>query len=403
MADAQTVDGLEGDIIERYMHYYNFPPFSVGEVRPLRAPGRREVGHGALAKRALQAVIPTKDEFPYAILLTSETLESNGSTSMASTCGSTLALMDAGVPITAPVSGIAMGLMTRDDQFVVLSDIQGMEDFSGDMDFKVAGTRNGITAIQLDTKIRGLTPEMIRTTLMQAKEGRAYILGKMLEVISEPRPQLSPRAPRIFTITINPDKIGAVIGPGGKTIKTIESETGASISIEQDGTIFIAAVDQQGGEKAAQMIKSLTSEVALGETYTGKVTRLIGMGAFVEFLPGKEGLVHISHLSERHVRRPEDVVKLGDELTVRVIEVDSQGRINLSAIGLDEPFDPAKIRPRESGGRSGHGGRGGDRGGDRGGRSEHGRDPERGRGAPPKHEVDRDADETPKVRFRPRR
>lgn len=403
--DAQVVDGLEGDISKRYMHFYNFPPYSVGEVRPLRGPGRREVGHGALAERALLAVLPPKDTFPYTILLTSETMESNGSTSMASTCGSTLALMDAGVPITRPVSGIAMGLMTRGEQFSVLSDIQGMEDFSGDMDFKVAGTQQGITAIQLDTKIRGLTFEMIRKTLSQAKEGRQYILSKMLEAISAPREQLSPHAPRIITLQINPDKIGAVIGPGGKMIKQIEADTGASISIEQDGTIYIAAVDGAGGEQAAQIIRGITAEVTIGEKYIGKVTRLIGMGAFVEFLPGKEGLVHVSQLSEQRVRRPEDAVKVGDMLEVRVIEIDSQGRVNLSAIDLDQPFDAAAVKsrdPRGGGGGFGGGGRGGDRGAERrSDRPQGGSRPEPPASRP--ETGDEDRDEIPKARFRPRR
>ncbi len=410
--DAQTIDGLEGDTEKRYMHFYNFPPYSVGEVRQLRGPGRREIGHGALAERALLSVVPGKDEFPYALLLTSEVLESNGSTSMGSTCASTLALMDAGVPIKAPVSGIAMGLMTRDDQFQVLSDIQGMEDFSGDMDFKVAGTSKGITAIQLDTKIRGLTAEIIRATLAQAKDGRAFILGKMLEVIQEPRQQMSEYAPRVFSLKINPDKIGAVIGPGGKMIKSIEAETGASVSIEQDGTIFIAATNGVGGEKAADMIRSITQEVEVGQIYHGKVTRLMGMGAFVEILPGKDGLVHISHLSEEPIRRPEDVVKVGDELDVRVIEIDSQGRVNLSATGLDQPFDPSTVKPREDRGRGPRGG--GDRDRDRGGRGGFGgprmggrdRDPDRGfRGAPgPAAATEtKEEDEVPKARFRPRR
>jgi len=425
--DTQTVDGLEGDTEKRYMHFYNFPPYSVGETKPLRGPGRREIGHGALAERALLSVIPTKDVFPYAMLMTSEVLESNGSTSMGATCASTLSLMDAGVPIKAPVSGIAMGLMTQDDKFAVLSDIQGMEDFSGDMDFKVAGTSAGITAIQLDTKIRGLTSEIIKATLMQAKEGRAFILGKMLESIKEPRAEMSKFAPRIITLHINPEKIGAVIGPGGKMIKSIEAETGADVSIEQDGTIFIAAVDGMAGEKAADMIRSITAEIELGTQYKGKVTRLMGMGAFVEILPGKDGLVHISHLADPAPRRPDDVVKVGDELEVRVIEIDPQGRVNLTAIGLDQPFDPSTIKPREDRGRGGFGGPrgGGDRGGrfgdrdrdrggfggpprggDRGGFNRD-RDPDRGfRGAPgptgppaePKEE-----DETPKARFRPRR
>lgn len=396
--ESQTIDGLEGDTEKRYMHFYNFPPYSVGETRPLRAPGRREIGHGALAERALLPVIPSKDDFPYTLLLTSEVLESNGSTSMASTCGSTLALMDAGVPIRAPVSGVAMGLMMRDDDFIVLSDIQGMEDFSGDMDFKVAGTEKGITAIQLDTKIRGLTPGIIRQTLAQAREGRLYILSKMLETIPSPRPQLSRYAPRILTLQISADKIGTVIGPGGKMIKQIEAETGAKISIEQDGTIFISAVDSAGGDKAVQAIKAIAADVEVGEKYIGKVTRLIGMGAFVEFLPGKEGLVHVSHLSEQHVRRPEDVVRVGDELPVRVIEIDSQGRINLSAIHLDEPWDPSMVRPREERApvRPGFGGRGPDRGG-RGG---FGGRPERRLEST--SEVKED-DEIPKARFRPRR
>lgn len=395
--DAQTVDGIEGDTQKRYMHFYNFPPFSVGETRPLRGPGRREIGHGALAERALLPVIPSKEEFPYTLQLTSEVLESNGSTSMGATCGSTLALMDGGVPISAPVSGIAMGLMTRDDTYVVLSDIQGMEDFSGDMDFKVAGTSAGITAIQLDTKIRGLTMEMIGATLEQAKAGRAYILSRMLEAIGKPRESLSHYAPRIFTIQISPDKIGEIIGPGGKVIKKIEAETGASISIEQDGKIYIAAVDAKGGEAAGNMIRAIAGDVTVGEKFVGRVTRLMGMGAFVEFIPGKEGLVHLSNLSEEPIRRPEDVVKVGDEIEVRVIEVDSQGRINLSAIGLDEPFDPSTVRSREPR----------DRGSRGGGGSERRREPDRGfRSAPGRTEPPRpseEAPEVPKARFRPRR
>lgn len=419
--DSQTVDGLEGDFEKRYMHFYNFPPYSVGEARPMRGPGRREIGHGALAERAVLSVVPSKDEFPYALLLTSEVLESNGSTSMGATCGSTLALMDAGVPIKSPVSGIAMGLMTRDHDYAILSDIQGMEDFSGDMDFKVAGSANGITAIQLDTKIRGLSPEIIRQTLYQAKEGRAHILGKMLEAIQAPRGEMSKYAPRVTTVKINPEKIGAVIGPGGKNIKALEAETGAKISIEQDGTIFIAAVGAEAGDKAAAMIRGITSDVELGTIFTGKVTRVIGMGAFVEFLPGKEGLVHVSHLSETTIRRPDDAVKVGDELKVRVIEVDGQGRVNLSAINLDEPFDPSTIKPREDRGgpRGGRGGFGGDRGGrgdrgDRGGYGgrdrDRGGDPDRGfRGnqgqtsGPAPRQEEKEEDETPKARFRPKR
>jgi polyribonucleotide nucleotidyltransferase len=401
MDDAQVIDGIEGDTTKRYMHFYNFPPYSVGEARPLRGPGRREIGHGALAERALLPVIPSKEEFPYALQLTSEAVESNGSTSMASTCGSTLALMDGGVPIKAPVSGIAMGLMTRGDEFEVLTDLQGMEDFSGDMDFKIAGTSKGITAIQLDTKIRGLSNAIIERTLQQAKEGRAFILGKMLEVISESRSELSKYAPRICKIQINPEKIGAVIGPGGKNIKQIEAESGAKISIEQDGMVYIAAADGVGGEKALQMVRGITADVTAGEEYSGKVTRLMSMGAFVEFLPGKEGLVHVSHLSETPIRRPEDAVKVGDIIPVRVIEIDSQGRINLTAIGLDQPFDPSQVRTRDDrGGRSSSGGSRdrGDRG--RGTRGE----PDRGFRANQPQAVDApDEEESPKARFRPRR
>ena len=403
--ETQLVDGLEGDMEKRYMHFYNFPPYSVGETRPLRGPGRREIGHGALAERALLAVIPPKEEFPYTMLLTSEVLESNGSTSMASTCGSTLALMDAGVPIKAPVSGIAMGLMTRGDQYAVLSDIQGMEDFSGDMDFKVAGTRDGITAIQLDTKIRGLTMEIIRKTLAQAREGRLYILDKMLEAISEPRKQLSDYAPRLFTLHINPEKIGEVIGPGGKMIKKIEAETGADVSIEQDGTIFIAAADRSAGDRAAQMIKSITADIQIGERYRGRVTRFMSAGAFVEILPGKEGLVRTENLSTTPVRRPEDVVKVGDELEVRVIEIDAQGRINLSAIHLDKPFDPSAGRRPDRGAAGFRNDRVGRPAGPPAARpSQH--DPDRGFRAPGTHahpEPKEEEEDLPKARFRPRR
>ena len=392
--DVQLVDGLEGDHEKRYMHFYNFPPYSVGETRPLRGPGRREIGHGCLAERALLPVIPAKEAFPYTMQLTSEVLESNGSTSMGATCGSTLALMDAGVPITAPVSGIAMGLMTRDDKYAVLSDIQGMEDFSGDMDFKVAGTASGITAIQLDTKIRGLTMEMVRATLEQAKEGRAHILDRMLTAIENPRDELSRFAPRLITIHINPEKIGEVIGPGGKTIKKLEADTGADISIEQDGTVYVAATDAEAGERAAAAIKAITSDIPVGSEFTGKVTRIMGMGAFVEYAPGKEGLVHTSRLSDKPIRRPDEVVKVGDELRVRVVEVDPQGRVNLSAVGLDKPFDANGVRPvvQDRGGRPG--------GPPRGERRDRPRDSEKPRA--PRAEDDLDA-ETPRARFRPRR
>ncbi|HOP81184.1 MAG TPA: polyribonucleotide nucleotidyltransferase, partial [Armatimonadota bacterium] len=295
--DAQIIDTLEEDGEKRYMHFYNFLPFSTGETRPLRAPGRREIGHGALAERALRYVIPEQDKFPYTLLLTSDVLESNGSSSMASVCGSTLALMDAGVQILSPVAGIAMGLMTDDTgRHVILSDIQGMEDFTGDMDFKVAGSRDGITAIQMDTKIGGLSMEVVKETLGRAREGRLHILDKMLETISEPRTSLSPYAPRVFVIEIHPDKIGDIIGPGGKIIKKIEADTGAKLDIQQDGHVFITSVDAAGGEKALKIVEDITRDVTVGETYVGKVTRVESYGAFVEILPGREGMVHISEM-----------------------------------------------------------------------------------------------------------
>lgn len=405
--DAQTVDNLETEEKEMYMHFYNFPPYSVGEARQLRGPGRREIGHGALARRAMIPVLPPTEEFPYAMLLQSEVLESNGSTSMASVCGSTLALMDAGVKIKAPVAGVAMGLMTSGDRFAVLTDIQGMEDFSGDMDFKVAGTIEGITAIQLDTKIQGIPREVMVQALEQARQGRLHILSKITAAIPESRDSLSQYAPSIITIEINPERIGEVIGPGGKMIKKITAETGAQIDIQQDGKIFIAAVDQASGKKAADIILGMVGEIAVGSLFTGKVTRLIGMGAFVEFAPGREGLVHVSHLKVPQVRRPEEAVKVGDEIKVRVIEVDPQGRINLSAINLDQPFDPNMARrPDEGRGmRPGAPSGGGDRqgGGNRFGDRD--RDRER-RPMPPKPETPPtpdDDDDMPQVRFRPRR
>ncbi|MDT7960649.1 MAG: polyribonucleotide nucleotidyltransferase [Armatimonadota bacterium] len=336
--EAQILDALTEEETKRYMHFYNFPPFSVGEVRPIRGPGRREVGHGMLAERALVRMIPPEEEFPYAILLYSEVLESNGSTSMASTCGSTLALMDAGVPIKAPVAGIATGLVYEsDDRYAILTDIQGMEDACGDMDFKVAGTAKGITAIQLDLKIPGLPMPIIEQTLARAREARLYILQKMLEVIPAPRPEVSPRAPRIFVMEINPEKIGDVIGPGGKMVKRITAETGAQIQIEQTGRVYISAPDAESGERARQMIEALTKEVAVGEVYTGRVTRLMARGAFVEVLPGKEGLVDLRDLTDKRVSRPEEVVKVGDMLRVRVKEIDSMGRINLTTRGVEQP------------------------------------------------------------------
>lgn len=372
-SEDQMIDGLGEETTKEYMHHYNFPPYSVGEVRPMRGPGRREVGHGALAERALKAVLPEKDEFPYVIRVVSDTLESNGSTSMASTCGSTLALMDAGVPLKAPVSGIAMGLMTEGDKYAVLSDIQGMEDFGGDMDFKVTGSEAGVTAMQLDTKISGIPWPVMEDALAQARRGRMFIMGKMLEAIKAPRAELSVHAPRIMTIDINPDKIGAVIGPGGKMIKQIQAETGSKIDIEQDGRVFVAAPDGEAGARAIAMIEGLTKEANIGEVFTGKVTRLMGKGAMVEYLPGKEGLIPTHELSHHRIGRPDDVVKIGDEVQAKVISVDSQGRVDLSRKALlnpDEEPEPAQISPpREPRfGDRDRGGRGGGFGGDRGGR-----------------------------------
>lgn len=333
--DEQILDDLGIVESKRFMHHYVFPPYSVGEVRPLRGPGRREVGHGALAERALARMIPPEEVFPYTIRLVSEVLESNGSTSMASVCGSTLALMDAGVPIKAPVAGIAMGLITGEDgRMAILTDIQGMEDAMGDMDFKVAGTREGITALQMDIKIPGLSREVLRQALEQARQARLAILDAMLRVLPAPRTDLSPYAPRLLTLHINPDKIREVIGPGGRVINRITSETGVKIDIEQDGRVIIASADPEGAQKAVRMIQDIAREVEVGQTYLGRVTRLMNFGAFVEVLPGKEGLVHISELSDRRVDKVEDVVKVGDEILVRVKEIDSLGRINLTRRGL---------------------------------------------------------------------
>jgi polyribonucleotide nucleotidyltransferase len=331
MSDQQKLDGLTlADEFKRYMHHYNFPPFSVGEARPLRGPGRREIGHGALAERALLAVIPPVEEWPYTMRLVSEILSSNGSTSMASVCGSTLALMDAGVPIKSPVAGIAMGLVTREGKHAVLTDIQGVEDNLGDMDFKVAGTRDGITALQMDIKIKGLTHEILAQALDQAREARLFVLDKMLAVIPKPRSEMSAFAPRITTIMINPDKIRDIIGPGGKMIRKITEETGAQIDVEDDGRVFIAAVDQEGGKRAIDWIKGLTDEVEVGKIYKGKVVRIMPFGAFVEVLPNQDGLVHISKLTDHRVERVEEVCNIGDEIVVKAVEVDSQGRLNLS-------------------------------------------------------------------------
>ena len=330
LGDVQVLDGLGVEDSKRYMHHYNFPPYSVGETRFLRGPGRREIGHGALAERALEPMIPDIDEFPYTIRLVSEVLSSNGSSSQASVCGSTLALLDAGVPIKKPIAGIAMGLMKEEDKVVILTDIQGMEDFLGDMDFKVAGSDSGITAIQMDIKIAGIDRDILKAALEQARKGRLFILDKMNSVINEPREELSPYAPKIITTRIDPDKIRDVIGPGGKTINKIIAETGVKIDIEDDGKVYISAVDLKNGQKALKIIEGLTKDVTEGEIYLGRVVRIMNFGAFVEILPGKEGLVHISKLDKKRVEKVEDIVSVGDEVLVKVTEIDKQGRINLS-------------------------------------------------------------------------
>ncbi len=330
LGDVQILDGLGIEESKRFMHHYNFPHFSVGETGPIRGPGRREIGHGALGERALEPVIPSEAEFPYTIRLVSEVLESNGSSSQASICASSLAMMDAGVPIKSPVAGIAMGLVMSGEDYTILSDIQGMEDHLGDMDFKVAGTKKGITALQMDIKIEGLSEEILKEAMYQAKQGRMDILASMNETIQEPRKELSPYAPKILTMQINPDKIRDVIGPSGKQINKIIEETGVKIDIEQDGTVFIASADQEMNDKAKDIIEDLVREVVVGEMYLGKVKRIEKFGAFVEIFPGKDGLVHISQLAEERVNKVEDVVSIGDELLVKVVEIDRQGRVNLS-------------------------------------------------------------------------
>jgi polyribonucleotide nucleotidyltransferase len=333
--DVQTLnDDLQQDQQKRYMHHYNFPPFSVGETKPLRAPGRREIGHGALAERAILPVLPPKEEFPYVIRIVSEVLSSNGSTSMGSVCGSTLALMDAGVPIAKPVSGAAMGLIKEGDQVRVLTDIQGIEDFLGDMDFKVAGTDTGITALQMDMKISGLSLDIISQAVHQARAARLHILEKMLQTIDQPRTEMSAYAPRLLSIRIDPDMIGLVIGPGGKTIKGITEETGAKIDIDDDGTVTISAVDENKAKKAKNIIQGMTRKLNEGDVYVGRVTRIIPIGAFVEFLPGKEGMIHISQLADYRVGKVEDEVAVGDEVIVKVREIDNKGRINLTRLGI---------------------------------------------------------------------
>ncbi|MCE5315680.1 MAG: polyribonucleotide nucleotidyltransferase [Armatimonadota bacterium] len=386
--DAQKVDNLEEDTEKRFMHFYNFPPYSVGEVSPLRGAGRREVGHGALAEKALRPMIPPTEQFPYAMLVTSDVMESNGSTSMASTCGCTLALLDAGVKLKAPVAGISIGLITGEDKKILLTDIQGLEDFHGDMDFKVAGTRNGVTAIQVDTKTDGLTRDVVAGALEKAKEARMKILDVIADAIPDARENLSQYAPRVFVVEIHPDKIGDIIGPGGKVIKKIEAETGAKLDIEQDGHVYITSVDAEGGERAKKIVEGITKEIQVGEVYTGKVTRIEAFGAFVELTPGKDGLVHISQLAKERVERTEDVCKLGDEMLVKVIEISPDGKIRLTRRGLiegDEDYvaPPSEPRPSRGGGGRGYGG-------------DRGRDRDRDRGP-------REGGDGPGARFRPKR
>ncbi|HDQ15591.1 MAG TPA: polyribonucleotide nucleotidyltransferase, partial [Bacteroidetes bacterium] len=350
-ADEQTLDTMEEDTKKRYMHHYNFPAFSVGETKPMFGPGRREIGHGALAEKALVSVLPSKEEFPYTIRVVSEVLGSNGSSSQAAVCGSSLSLMDAGVPIKKVVAGVAMGLITKGKEYEILTDIQGIEDHSGDMDFKVAGTSQGITAIQLDIKLDGISMQVVKETLDKAKAARLKILEVMNKAIAEPRAELSKYAPRIYTLQIKPDKIRDVIGPGGKVINEIIDKTGVAIDIEQDGQMFVTSTSSEGADKAIEWIKKLTEEVEIGKTYSGEVTRLMDFGVFVEVLPGQEGLVHISEMAPFRVNKVEDVVKVGDEVPVKVKEIDSQGRINLTLIGTDFDFSKIKksdevVRPR---------------------------------------------------------
>jgi polyribonucleotide nucleotidyltransferase len=363
--EAQELDTLVPTDSKRYMHHYNFPPYSTGEVKPLRGSSRREIGHGALAERALGPVIPPEKEFPYTLRLVSEVLSSNGSSSMASVCGSTLALMDTGVPIKAPVAGVAMGLIKEEDTYAVLTDIQGMEDHLGDMDFKVAGTEHGITALQMDIKIKGITAEIMSKALAQAHEARSSILDKMLAVIPAPRTELKPHAPHITIIQVPIDKIGAIIGPGGKNIRALQEETGTKIDIGDDGTVYIAATDGVGESKARERIESLTETPQIGRIYTGKVVRTADFGAFVEILPNIDGMVHISQLDTERVERVEDVVQVGDELTVMVTDIDPQGKVRLSRQAVLEGWTAEEAMEHDRGGRRGPGGGGG---GDRGGR-----------------------------------
>ena len=330
-SEDQMIDSIGVETSKRYIHHYNFPPYSTGEVKRMRGPGRREIGHGALAERALLAVLPSKEAWPYTMRLVSEALSSNGSTSMGSVCGSTLSLMDAGVPIAAPVAGVAMGLITGENgAYQILTDIQGIEDHLGDMDFKVAGTAEGVTAIQMDIKVQGITFDIMRKALAQAHEGRMFILGKMLETLPTPRGTMSPYAPSVISIKIDPSKIGMVIGPGGKNIRALTEQTSTKIDIEDDGSVFISSVDQEGAQRAREAIERMTAEAKIGEIYLGKVVRIMPFGAFVELFPGRDGLVHISELETHRVERVEDIVNLGDEINVMVTDIDPQGKISLS-------------------------------------------------------------------------
>ena len=365
--DAQALDNLTPTDEKRYIHHYNFPPFSTGETRFLRGSSRREIGHGALAERALVPVIPTEKEFPYTLRLVSEVLSSNGSSSMASVCGSTLALMDTGVPIKAPVAGVAMGLVKEGEKYAILTDILGLEDHLGDMDFKVAGTDNGITALQMDIKIKGITAELMSEALAQAKAGRQYIMDQMMAVISTPNPELKMHVPRIITVKIPVDKIGAVIGPGGKVIRGIQEETGAKIDIDEDGTVFIATADGESARMAREQIEALTETPQVGRIYTGKVTGVKDFGAFVEIVPGQDGLVHISQLDTQRVNKVEDIVGLGDEITVMVIEIEPNGKIRLSRQAVLEGWTAEEAIEKDRAGRSRSSNRksGGNRGGRR--------------------------------------
>ena len=380
LRESQEIDSLSPVDTKRYMHHYNFPPFSTGETKMVRGQSRREIGHGALAERALEPVIPSEETFPYALRLVSEVMASNGSSSMASVCGSTLALMDTGVPIKAPVAGVAMGLVMEGSRYQILTDIQGTEDHLGDMDFKVAGTEQGITALQMDIKISGLSTEIMKQALEQARQARLFILGKILEVIPAPRPELKPHTPRITTVKIPSDKIGAIIGPGGKNIRALQEETGTKIDIEEDGTIYIASTNGEGAQMARERIESITETPQLGRIYTGKVVRVADFGAFVEILPGTDGMVHISQLDSERVEKVEDVCKLGDEISVMVTGIDPMGKIRLSRQAVLEGWTIEEAQERDA--RKSGGGRspGGSRpGGDRrpGGRGDDRRGPRR--------------------------